>query len=60
MAEMMDTAAESARRIVHALIKDLCDRRGLRQAWEQIDDDVQREIVKTWTQIATKCLTEQP
>jgi hypothetical protein len=27
------------------------DRRGLSQEWERIDDDVQDEIIETWTKI---------
>lgn len=37
----MDTTAEL---IVDALIEDFTDRRGLRQEWEQIDDETRNEI----------------
>jgi hypothetical protein len=37
-----------AEAIVDAIINDLTDRRGLRQAWDQIDEGVQAEIRATW------------
>ena len=37
--------------IVHDIIEDISDRRGLRQEWSNIDDDVKQEIVKSWTSI---------
>lgn len=33
------------------ILDDLTDRRGLRQSWEDIDDDIQDEIVDIWKQI---------
>jgi len=36
---------------VDAIILDLTDRRGLRQAWEEIDDDIQYEIKNKWRDI---------
>jgi hypothetical protein len=44
----------TAKRIVEAIIEDFTDRRGLRQEWEQIDDDIRREIVRTWKAIVRK------
>ena len=35
-------------RIVDAIIANLCDRRGLRGKWEEIDKDIQQEIRSTW------------
>ena len=32
-----------------AIIEDLCDRRGLRQAWESIDSDTRKEIKHEWS-----------
>ena len=40
-----------ADKIVDAILYDLTDRRGLRQAWEQIDNDIQEEIKKEWVKI---------
>ena len=36
---------------VDQLIEDLTDRRGLRQEWEGIDEDIQNEIRETWRAI---------
>lgn len=38
--------------IVTAIIRDLSDRRGLRHEWEQIDDDVRKQIVLAWQNLA--------
>lgn len=43
--------ATDAKAVVLAIIEDLSDRRGLKQEWRQIDEDVQREIVEKWTKI---------
>lgn len=40
-----------ARAAVLAIIKDLSDRRGLRQAWESIDADIRRDITKEWVNL---------
>lgn len=45
---------KTAKRIVKEIIDDLSDRRGLRQEWEQIDDDTQHEIRDTWVKIVLK------
>lgn len=37
-----------ARRIVAALLRDMLGRRGFRQNWDEIDDDIKDEIVKQW------------
>ena len=39
---------DKAQRIVKAIEKDLTNRCGLRQEWEQIDDTTKAEIRKTW------------
>ena len=33
---------------VDAIIYDLSDRRGIKHAWDQIDDDIQEEIKGVW------------
>jgi hypothetical protein len=38
----------NAENIVEKLISDLKDRRGFRQEWEEIDEDIQQEIRETW------------
>lgn len=40
-----------ARAIAVGIVKDICGRRGLRQAWEDIDEDVQQEIIAGWVLI---------
>lgn len=42
------TNQQRAKAIVEAIRKDFTDRRGLRQEWDAIGDDVKREIVETW------------
>ena len=31
--------------VVKRIVDDLTDRRGLRQAWEEVDEDIQQEVV---------------
>lgn len=40
-----------ASEIVNKIIADLTDRRGLRQAFEEIDEEIQEEIKETWIEI---------
>jgi hypothetical protein len=40
-----------AKEIVFVLIEDFTDRRGLRQEWENIDDDIKEEMIQTWIDI---------
>ena len=47
-----------AKKIVAAIKADFTDRRGLRQEWEQIDDDIQREIEAKWLSIVLKILNK--
>jgi hypothetical protein len=42
---------QTAQKIVSAIVEDLSDRRGLRQEWEQIDEEIQAEIKQTWAGI---------
>lgn len=37
-----------AREIVFEIENDLCDRRGLRQEWDQLDKYIQKEIRAEW------------
>lgn len=39
-------------RIVWGIHNDFTDRRGLRQQWEEIDDDIRDEIFDAWVKIA--------
>jgi hypothetical protein len=45
-----------ATQIVDALKDDFTDRRGLRQAWEDIDADVQNEILEQWESLVEKLI----
>lgn len=47
-----------AKAIVKAIFEDFTDRGGLRQEWEQIDEDIQEEILKTWLLSTKKILDE--
>jgi hypothetical protein len=52
------TNEDKADAIVESILMDFTDRRGLRQAWEGIDDDIQEEIKQEWVNIAKKILGE--
>lgn len=45
-----------ALKIVLNIKGDFTDRRGLRQEWEQIDEDIQEEILRKWTMETTEIL----
>lgn len=49
----------TAENIVQAIVDDLTGRRGLRQEWEQIDDDVRVEIFEEWTWIVKTILDNE-
>jgi len=49
----MDKTAEL---IVDAIVTDLTDRRGLRQEWEQIDEETQNEIKGEWMRLVREIL----
>lgn len=42
---------DKAEEIVDAILVDLTDRRGLRHAWDEIDDDIRDEIKACWAEI---------
>jgi hypothetical protein len=42
---------KTANKIVKRIVDDLTDRRGLRQEWEGIDDEIQKEIKSVWKKI---------
>lgn len=46
----MSAVSKEAKKAVAKIVYDLTDRWGLRQQWEQIDADIQREIKRTWAQ----------
>lgn len=37
--------------IVFEIMEDFTDRRGLKQEWHEIDDDIKEEIIETWINI---------
>lgn len=43
--------ASPAQRAVRRLIEDLVDRRGFRQVWADMDEDVRKELEQTWMRI---------
>jgi hypothetical protein len=45
--------------IVFGILSDFTDRRGLRQEWEQIDDDIQEEMIETWIDIVKNKLSTE-
>ena len=47
---------EIADKIVQAFEEDFAGRRGLRQEWEQIDEDVKKEIRETWRRLVFRQL----
>jgi len=47
----MDALTVKARAAVDKIIADLSDRRGLRQEWDQIDEQVRDEIKTAWRDI---------
>jgi hypothetical protein len=44
--------------VVRAVVADLIDRNGLRQAWEEIDAGIRREIVESWEKIVRDQIAE--
>lgn len=55
----MTAASELAIRIADAIIADFIDRRGLRQEWDMIAPEDQREIRDTWIEIIENELGER-
>jgi hypothetical protein len=45
--------------IVFAIIEDFTDRRGLRQEWECIGNDIKEEILETWISIVKDKLNKR-
>ena len=48
--------SKKAEELVDAIVTDLTDRRGLRQAWDSIDEDVKLEIRQSWAKIIVEIL----
>jgi hypothetical protein len=47
----MTDLPQKAIKAVERIVSDLGDRRGLRQEWDEIDEDVQGEIMLVWVGI---------
>lgn len=45
-----------AQQVVEFIIDDLSDRRGLGQAWHEIDKDIKQEIEESWKVIIKTAL----
>lgn len=52
------TNDQKADQIVEAILMDFTGRRGLRQEWEKIDEDIQEEIKQEWLNIVKRILGE--
>ena len=46
-----------SKEIVFSILNDLTDRRGLKQEFDQIDDDIKEELIETWIEITEKKLS---
>lgn len=46
------TNEQLSKNIVDKIKADFTDRRGLRQEWDAIDEDIKQEIIETWENIA--------
>ena len=49
-----DQVQDAAKKATAKIVADLTDRRGLRQEWEGIDDDIRAEIVAQWEAIIVR------
>lgn len=54
-----DFFERTASNIVDAIVEDLSDRNGIKQAWYDIDEEIQDEIRQTWKEIVIKHISEK-
>lgn len=54
--EEMTKVQKKAKEIVDAILKDLTDRRGRRQEWEAIGEDIRGQIRAAWIDVTAKRL----
>jgi len=52
--EAPDSELTLAEKIVKGILKDFRGRRGLRQEFDSIDEDIQIEIIESWIKITEK------
>lgn len=45
--------------IAFGILRDLCDRSGLENEWERIDEDIQEEILEAWVKIVKSKLPKK-
>ncbi len=45
--------------IAFAILHDMKDRRGFRQAWDSVDEDIQCEILNEWVKLAEEKLNNK-
>ena len=57
---MKPKVSKKAKKAALAIIRDLIDRRGLRQAWDSIDADIRKEIQSTWAALIDAETGEKP
>jgi hypothetical protein len=50
---------DAAERIALAILRDVTDRRGWRQEWDQFDDDVRRELAETWVKLIRQAMQKE-
>jgi hypothetical protein len=55
---MSMAASPLAKRIVRRIVDDFTGRSGMRQVWDQIDDDVKGQIQAAWVAIVDDELIE--
>jgi hypothetical protein len=48
----MKTARDTARKIVDDIAADIKDRKGIGNEFEEIDEDIQREMLLSWVNLA--------
>lgn len=49
-----ESIAAIADEAVEAIVRDLTDRRGLRQTWDEIDDGIRDEIIGKWKKLVAQ------
>jgi hypothetical protein len=49
-----------AKRLLFGILADVTDRRGWRQEWDQMDDDIREEILETWLKLIEQHNEEKP
>ena len=53
---MSKGVGQQSEEIVDAILADLTDRKGMRQAWEECDEGIQAEIRSEWMLLARRVI----